>query len=107
MLGSQASGINIPGLLGLVVVLAVVFFPLLLGRSAPSKDSPDSSSEDGPGGGPPRPPRPPDSPLGGIPLPDADPSALRLRDHRRLTAIRAERSRRGAPSRRRGPGVPR
>jgi hypothetical protein len=43
---------------------------------------PDPSDEDGGGGsGPDRPSGPPESPRGGVPLPDAGPSRVRVRDH--------------------------
>ncbi len=40
-----------------------------------------SEEDDGGGSGPDRPPVSPDPPNGGVPLPDADPSRTRLRDH--------------------------
>jgi hypothetical protein len=69
-------------LLGLVCV-AVLIIPAL--RDGPGlPPNPESGSDEGGGWGPKRPPKSPDSPRGGIPLPDAVPAGVRLRDHRRL-----------------------
>jgi hypothetical protein len=89
-------GINILGVIYVVLVLGVVLVPILLRRS----DPPDGGSSDGDGGSgrrPPRPSRPPDKPLDGLPLPDAEPASVRLRDHGRLADGR--RARRRRPSR--------
>ncbi len=70
-------------LLGLGCV-AVLLLPALREVPEPPRP-PDSGSDDGWGHGPPRPPRRPDRPRGGIPLPDAQPARVRLRDdHGRL-----------------------
>ena len=54
-------------------------------------------SDDGWGHGPPRPPtQPSDAPRGGLPLPDAEPALIRLRDHRRLGDMLPRRERRPA-----------
>jgi hypothetical protein len=92
---SQISGVDLPGLLALVITLAVVFAPLLLGRSASPGQS-DSEPGDGGGGGPRRPRKPPNSPCGGIPLEDAEPARARLRNHDRLSDLVPGHSRRGS-----------
>jgi hypothetical protein len=66
----------------LVVVLAVMFAPVLFARR-PAPPAEEDTDDNG-GGGPRR--RSPDSPkppLAGLPLPDADQSLTRVRDHRR------------------------
>lgn len=77
------SGFDVVPVVFLGVVLAVVFLPAILGRPAPKPDPPESDGDDGPGWGPPRPPSRPDPPLSGLPLPEAEQSRLRLRDHER------------------------
>jgi hypothetical protein len=82
-------------LLGLVCV-AVLIIPAL--REGPGfPPNPDGGSDDGGGWGPKSPPKSPDPPRGGIPLPDAVPAAVRLRDHGRLADHHRPRQRR--PSR--------
>jgi len=82
---AQRGGVDLAGLLYLAIVLAVLFLPLLLGRRSTPPRGPDSGSDDGWGKDPPQPPGiPPDAPRGGIPLGDAEPARVRLRDHRRL-----------------------
>jgi hypothetical protein len=89
--------VNFLGLIYLVLVLAIAFVPILLGRRG-RRPGPDSDSDDGWGRGPEPPPTPPTPPRGGIPLADADQASVRLRGH----AARAfER-----PVRRRGPATP-
>jgi hypothetical protein len=87
-------------LLGLVCVAVLIIPALREGPGMPPK--PDGGSDDGGGWGPKRPPKSPDSPRGGIPLPDAIPAAVRLRDHTRLADHHRSRERRPArePSRR-------
>jgi hypothetical protein len=70
-------------LLGLVCA-AVLIIPAL--RDSPDfpPGRPDSGPDDGWGRGPDAPPKPPDPPRGGIPLLDAEPARVRLRDHRTL-----------------------
>jgi hypothetical protein len=82
---AQIGGVDLAGLLYLAIVLAVLFLPVLLGRSSSPPRAPDSDSDDGWGKDPPQPPGiRPDARRGGIPLGDADPAPVRLRDHRRL-----------------------
>lgn len=92
----QVSGIDVPALVYIAFVLAVAFLPLLVGRrGTPREDSEGDSDEGGGGGGggPPR-RRPPDRPRGGIPLDDAEPSPIRLRDHERFRDLVGTRTRR-------------
>src|SRR5436305_1284119 len=81
-------------LLGLGCV-AVLIIPALRDGPGPSSSS-DSGPDDGWGRGPGGPPREPGSPSGGIPLPDAIPAGVRLRDHRRLSDFRHRPERRPA-----------
>ena len=78
------------------VCIAVLMLPAL--REDPG--SPGRNSDDGDEGwgrGPKLPPSRPEPPRGGIPLPDAVPAGVRLRDHGRLRDRRLARDRR--PSR--------
>ena len=93
----QVAGINILGLVYLLLVLAVVFLPMILGRGGPSPGQSDSDSDGGGGSGPPRPPAPPDAPRGGVPLDDAEPARVRLRGHDRFVDLLPARARRPAP----------
>jgi hypothetical protein len=77
-------GINLIGLLPLVIVLAAVVLPMLLSRGKRPPDDPGPESDGGWGRGPWRPEGPTDGPRGGIPLKDAEPARVRLRDHGRL-----------------------
>jgi hypothetical protein len=79
-------------LLGLGCV-AMLMIPAL--RDTPdSPPSSDSGSDEGWGRGRPRPPKPPEPPRGGIPLPDAVPARVRLRDHQKLGDLLPPRERR-------------
>jgi len=70
-------------LLGAVCV-AILLIPALRDGPAPPPPTDQGSDDDG-GRGPRRPPKPPERPpRGGIPLPDAQPARVRLRDHDRL-----------------------
>jgi hypothetical protein len=69
-------------LLGLVFAGALLL-PALRDRPEARPGS-DGGSDGGGGHGPSRPPAPPTGPGGGLPLPDADPAKVRLRDHRPL-----------------------
>jgi hypothetical protein len=86
-----------------VIVLLVAFLPVLLGRGSSPPDGTDSDSEGDWGNGPRQPPSPPDPPRGGMPLPDAEPARVRLRDHDRLTDLMPARDRRPAREPARGP----
>ena len=79
-------GVNLPGLLSVMLILVIAFAPVLFGRRGPASEQDDGESDDG-GGGPggPKPPsRPPDPSPGGIPLDNARPARVRLRAHERL-----------------------
>jgi hypothetical protein len=78
---SVRDGVNVPGLLYLALVLAVVFVPMFLGRGRSSPGPSDSDPEGGSGGGPREPRTPSDGNLDRPPLDDADPTRFRLRDH--------------------------
>ena len=88
-------------LLGLVCAAALILPALCNGPEIPPRR--DQGSDDGWGHGPRRPSKPSGSPRGGIPLPDADPAAVRLRDHRRLGDLLPPRERRPAHEPRRQP----
>jgi hypothetical protein len=92
-------------LLGLVCAAALLLPALRGGPELPPRS--DRDSDDGWGHGPPKPPTPSEGPSGGLPLPDAVPARVRLRDHRRLSELLPGRERRPArepaPSPRREP----
>src|ERR1700733_2930183 len=82
---SHLSGLNLPGLLSVTMILVVAFAPLLFGRRGPAPEQDDEDADDGGGrGGPPPPSRPPGPRPGGSPLDDAQPARMRLRTHERL-----------------------
>jgi hypothetical protein len=89
-------------LLGLVCA-AVLILPAL--RESPDLPPPrsDGGSDDGWGRGPEGPPKAPTPPKGGIPLPDAVPARVRLRDHRKLGERLPRRDRRPAREPERAP----
>jgi hypothetical protein len=97
--GNHISGVDLLGLLNLLVVLGIVFLPMIVCRRGPEpgeSDSEDSGPDDGWRKRPPSPPTPPTPPRGGVPLDDAEPSRTRLRDHGRLADARSPRQRRPA-----------
>ena len=81
-------------LLGLVCAAALLL-PALRDRPDGRPGS-DGGSGGGGGRGPSHPLAPTTRPGGGLPLPDADPARVRLRDHRRLTDSLPRRERRPA-----------
>jgi hypothetical protein len=82
---SHVGGVNVPGLLSVMLILFVAFAPVLFGRRGPASEQDDGDSADGGGPGGPKPPdRPVGPPPGGIPLDDARPARIRLRAHERL-----------------------
>jgi hypothetical protein len=93
---SGDAGVNLVGLVYLGCILLVLFLPVLLGRGGSPPGPPDSDSDDGWGNGPWRPPDRPEPPRGGIPLDDAEPARVRLRDHSRLMDLLPARERRAA-----------
>lgn len=93
---SQIAGNNLPGLLALLIVVGIVLLPVLLSRGGQHPSSDHDAGEDG-GNGPPGPQDRPDAPPGdgGIPLDDAEPARVRLRDeHGRSSGVRRIRHRR-------------
>jgi hypothetical protein len=82
-------------LLGLVCAAVLILPALRENPDLPPRRS-DPGSDDGWGRGPGRPLTPPDRPRGGIPLPDAEPAGIRLRDHRKLGDQLPKRERRPA-----------
>jgi hypothetical protein len=98
-------------LLGLGCV-AVLLIPALKDSPSPNR-RPEGESDDGWGRGPKPAPKPPEPPRGGIPLPDAAPARVRLREPGRLSERLPSRERRPArepsrqpvrtPTRSRGP----
>lgn len=70
-------------LLGLVCV-AVLLLPALRDESATPRWDGEGEGDEGWGRGPKVPPSRPEPPRGGIPLPDAMPASVRLREHGRL-----------------------
>lgn len=85
------AGVHLVGLL----CVAVLLIPALRENPRPPRPS-DPGTDDGWGNDPRRPPTAPKPPRGGIPLPDARPARVRLRDHRRLADHRPARERRPA-----------
>ena len=82
-------------LLGLACV-AVLMVPALRDPpDSPSQPS-DGGSDDGWGNYPRRPPKPSGVPGGGLPLPDAEPARVRLRDHQKMSERLPARERRPA-----------
>lgn len=81
-------------LLGLACAAALLIPALRGGPDLPPRG--DQDSDGGWGHGPPKSPAPSDVPSGGLPLPDAVPARVRLRDHRRLPDRLAPRERRPA-----------
>ena len=79
-------------LLGLGCVALLMFPSLKDNPMGPERRS--DEGDDGWGRGPKRPPEPPAPPRGGIPLPDAVPARVRLREHGRLAERLPSRERR-------------
>lgn len=100
--GANLAGIDLIGLMPLLLVLLAIVVPMLLGRRRLPPDQPgeDADADGGGGGGgsgPPPAPRAPRAPFGGLPLPRSAPARVRLRDHVRLAERLPPRQRR--PSR--------
>lgn len=81
-------------LLGLVCAAVLLIPALRGGPEFPPRT--DRDSDEGWGHGPPKPPTPSERPTGGLPLPDATPARVRLRDQRRLADLLPPRERRPA-----------
>jgi hypothetical protein len=92
------AGVHLVGLACVVVLM----LPALKDSPPTPKQRRDGEGEDGWGRGPKVPPAPPSPPRGGIPLPDAVPASVRLREPGRLADQRPSRERRPArePARR-------
>jgi hypothetical protein len=71
-------------LLGLACVAVLMLSALREGPADPPQSS-NNDSDDGRGNKPRRPRAPSGRPRGGVPLPDAEQSRIRLRDHQRFT----------------------
>src|SRR5919112_6484704 len=87
----------------IALVLGVVLFMMFLRSDATSSWEPPEDDEGGGGGGNDRlPSKPKPKPTGGIPLPDAEQAAARLRSHEKLRDSRPRPLRRPAeqPTRR-------
>jgi hypothetical protein len=85
------AGVHLVGLACVVVLM----FPAL--KDTPAAPKPHHDGEDeGWGRGPKLPPSPPQPPRGGIPLPDAVPARVRLREPGRISEQRPSRERRPA-----------
>jgi hypothetical protein len=85
------AGVHLVGLVCVAALLIPAF------RDDPSASQPpDQGSDDGWGNDRRPPPRPPDRPTGGIPLPDAAPARIRLREPGRLGERRPRPERRPA-----------
>jgi hypothetical protein len=92
----QLSGFNLPKLIALLVILAVVFAPLVFCRGR-GPGSSDADLDAGGGGGPQPPPQPSaGSPRGGIPLEHWQPARARLRTHEQRGELKPARARRTA-----------
>jgi hypothetical protein len=67
-----------------LTIPGLMLVPALLYRKpGPSPDSSDGEGGGGPGHPPPGPPARPTPPRGGVPLPDAEPARIRIREHGR------------------------
>jgi hypothetical protein len=83
--------------------VTLLMIPALRDGNWTPKGPPDSDSDDGWGRGPRKPPSRPKPPRGGLPLPDAEPARVRLRDHRRLGDVVSRPERRPVREPRRAP----
>lgn len=76
----MVAGMHVLGLAGVAVLVVLAL------RQDAERDrrGSDRGSDDGWGNKPRRPPEPSDRPWGGVPLPNAKPASVRLRDGRKL-----------------------
>jgi hypothetical protein len=81
---------------GLFAFAATLFVAALIGLFVSSPGPSDSDSNEGGGGPSPQPRIPPETPTGDLPLDDAEPAAVRLRDARRVAQRLPGRQRRRA-----------
>ena len=86
------AGVHLVGL----ACVAVLMIPALRDTPTPPKPRREGEGDGGWGRGPTPPPTRPEPPRGGIPLPDAVPAAVRLREPGRLGERRPARVRRPA-----------
>jgi hypothetical protein len=86
------AGVHVLGL----ACVAVLMIPALRDMPDGPPRPPDDGSDDGWGNRPRQPRDPSDVPGGGLPLPDAKPARVRLRDHRRMRDRLPRRERRPA-----------
>lgn len=87
------AGVHVFGL----AAVAVLILPALREGWGTPPGLPGSDSDEGGGRGPQGPPQaPPSKPSGGLPLPDASPARVRLREHGRLGERLPPRERRPA-----------
>ncbi len=84
------AGVHLVGL----VCVAALLLPALRDNPVPPGRRPENDGDDGWGRGPKLPPKPPAPPRGGIPLPDATPARVRLREPGRLAERLPRRERR-------------
>jgi hypothetical protein len=98
----MVAGVHLIGL-GCVAALLI---PALRERPMSPRGDADGGSDDGWGNKPLHPGGPPDVPRGGIPLPDAAPARVRLRDHDTLADRLPARVRRPAREPDRAPARP-
>jgi hypothetical protein len=83
-----------------LLLVAVMLAPALLPSKVlyPPPPPPPSGTDDDDGGGgrgPRQPPKAPEGPRGGVPLPDAEPARVRIRDHGRPALVRSRPRRAG------------
>jgi hypothetical protein len=102
---SQVGGLNLPGLLSVILIVVIALAPVLFGRPGPAPEQDDGDADDGGGPGGPPPPSPTGRPPGGIPLDDAQPARVRLRAHERLVGRRRFGERRRSREPERAPAV--
>src|SRR5437588_8316598 len=86
------AGVHLVGL----ACVAVLMVPALRDVPEAPPGPPEDGSDDGWGNRPREPNSPHDVPGGGLPLPDAVPARVRLRDHRRMRDLLPGRERRPA-----------
>jgi len=94
--GPNVGGFNVLGGAYLLVVLALIFIPMFLGRGSSPNDD-DDGRDDGPGGPPREPPPTPPGPSDRVPMPDAEPARVRLRGPGRIADSLPRRARRSPP----------
>jgi len=95
-MGSSTQLVLLAALIHLAGLLLAMVLILPILREGDARFGPPEDGDDGGGGNDRRGPQPPAGPSGGgIPLPDARPARVRLREPARLGALRPPRPRRG------------